>query len=58
VLLRRFTPGESGYQRSAFSVLDRSALAWPGDYQGLTALGQGFLAVYGHATDIRAIYSK
>jgi hypothetical protein len=35
-------------------ILDEPGLEWPGDYQGLVALGTGLLAAFGRESDIVA----
>lgn len=57
VFLRRFTPTADGYEASSAELLDEGPLGWPGDYQSVTALDGGFLAVYGQAGDIKASFA-
>lgn len=58
VWLRRFTPIADGFASRNPELLDDAPLAWPGDYQSVTALRRGFLAAYGHRTDIKIAFAR
>jgi hypothetical protein len=54
LMLHRFRVGPDGLTPVERVVLDEARLEWPGDYQGLVAVGSGFLGVYGRESDIVA----
>ena len=53
-MVHRFRVGPDGLTPVERVVLDEARLEWPGDYQGLVAVGSGFLGVYGRESDIVA----
>lgn len=53
-MLRRFRIRSGRLELQNSVELRRARLEWPGDYQGLIAAGDAFLAVYGQETDIFA----
>jgi hypothetical protein len=54
LMLHRFRVRPDGLTPVDRVVLDEARLEWPGDYQGLVAIGSGFLGVYGRESDIVA----
>jgi hypothetical protein len=57
LMLRRFTRTAAVYVRGSAEVVDRGPLGWPGDYQSMVGVRDGFLGLYGWATDIKAAFS-
>jgi hypothetical protein len=55
VRVRQFSPTPSGFDALKIDTIDEGPLSWPGDYQSVAAAGSEFAAVYGFATDIRAV---
>jgi hypothetical protein len=54
LLLHRFRTSTAGLTPIDRVVLDEARLEWPGDYQGLVAVRDRFLAVYGREADVVA----